>query len=352
MRCSPPLGEGRGTVGAAPGNSPTSIACTVAVLCSRVPAMDLIFFGSGEFGLPSLRALVRTHRLRAVVTQPDRPAGRGGKLTPTPVGEFAAAELAGVPLLKPEDVNAPDVAARVQGFGAEAAVIIAFGQKLSPAVLPREELRAINLHASLLPRWRGAAPINAAILAGDPVTGNSVITIASRMDAGLILGQSTMPIDPLTTAGELHDKLSEQGPELMLGVLEQIQAGTVQGRAQDESQVTKARKLSKKDGYVDIGAGAEECRRRVHGLTPWPGVTVQFRGEPLKLCRVIPMKGDGAEEPGSLVDAAKGLVACGGDCLQVLEVQPSGGRRMTWEDFARGRRPQAGEVLRGGAAAC
>jgi methionyl-tRNA formyltransferase len=310
-------------------------------------AMDLIFFGSGAFGLPTLRALVKEHRLLAVVSQPDRPAGRGGQLTPTPVSEFVRASLPGVPLLNPEDVNAAEVAARIQEFGAQAAVVIAFGQKLTPAVLPGEG-RAINLHASLLPRWRGAAPINAAILAGDSETGNSIITIAPRMDAGLILGQSRLAIDPLITAGELHDRLSEQGAGLVMGVLGEMQAGTAVGRAQDESLVTKARKLSKKDGYVDFAQSAEECRRRVHGLTPWPGVTVKFRGENLKLQRVRVVEG-AAGEAGAVADAERGIVACGGGSLQLLEVQPAGGRRMTWEEFARGRRVQTGETLTGGA---
>jgi methionyl-tRNA formyltransferase len=311
-------------------------------------AMDLIFFGSGAFGLPTLRALAGEHRLLAVISQPDRPAGRGGQLTPTPVSEYARASLSGVPLLNPEDVNAAEVAARIQGFGAHAAVVIAFGQKLSPAVLPGEG-RAINLHASLLPRWRGAAPINAAVLAGDAETGNSIITIAPRMDAGLILGQSRLAIDPLMTAGELHDRLSEQGAGLVMGVLREMQAGKVVGRPQDESLVTKARKLSKRDGYVDFAQSAEECRRRVHGLTPWPGVTVKFRGDDLKLQRVRVVQ-DGGGKPGVVGDAERGIVACGEGSLQLLEVQPAGGRRMKWEEFARGRRVGAGELLQGGAA--
>jgi methionyl-tRNA formyltransferase len=330
-----------------------------------VPPLNLIFFGSGAFGLPTLRALAQSHTLRAIISQPDRPAGRGSQLTPTPIAEYAQQHLPNVPIIKPEDVNLPDITATIQSFNADAAVVIAFGQKLSPAVLPPEvpgpvPSRAINLHASLLPRWRGAAPINAAILAGDATTGNSVITIATRMDAGLILAQSHLAIDPLVTAGELHDQLSEQGPALILDVLARMHAGTLTGQAQDESLVTKARKLHKKDGFIDFAAGAEACRRKVHGLTPWPGVTVTFRGEPLKLLRVQVIAQPHQASPGTLIDAAAGLVACGGgignaptrpgDCLRLLEVQPSGGKKMAWAQFVNGRHPADGEVLGGGAA--
>lgn len=312
--------------------------------------MNLTFFGSGAFGVPALESLAREHRLVGVVTQPDRPAGRGGEITPTPVSQFAARGLPGVPVLKPENVNEASVVAQIQAWGADAAVVIAFGQKLSPAALPGE-MRAINLHASLLPRWRGAAPINAAILAGDAVTGNSVITIATRMDAGLVLGRDPLGIEPKWTAGELHDVLSAAGPRLLMGVLARMERGTLEPHTQDESLVTKAAKLSKGDGWVNFADSAEHCRRRVHGLTPWPGVTVEYRKQPLKLLRVEPRPNPHDEAPGTLLDPALGLVACGMDSsLILLEVQPAGGRRMAWAEFARGRRAEEGEVLIGGAA--
>jgi methionyl-tRNA formyltransferase len=310
--------------------------------------MRITFFGSGAFGLPTLRALAPQHEVVAIVSQPDRPAGRGGELSPTPIAEYAQTNMPGVLLLRPPDVNKPEVVAQLKDKGADAAVIIAFGQKLSPAVLPGEN--AINLHASLLPRWRGAAPINAAILAGDAVTGNSIITIADRMDAGLVLGQSPTPINPNLTAGELHDLLADQGPALVLDVLGQMQRGSLDPKQQDEALVTKARKLSKQDGLVDFSHSADEARRRIHGLTPWPGVTVQFRDQPLKLLRVDPRPNPHDEAPGTILDPALGLIACGEDSsLILLEVQPAGGKKMTWDEFARGRRPTPGESLIGGA---
>jgi methionyl-tRNA formyltransferase len=310
--------------------------------------MNLTFFGSGAFGVPTLETLAREHRVVGVVTRPDRPAGRGGEITPTPVAEFA--DFAGVPVLKPDNVNDPSVVARIRDLKADAAVVIAFGQKLSPAVLPGE-MRAVNLHASLLPRWRGAAPINAAILAGDAVTGNSVITIAPRMDAGLVLGQDSIGAEPKWTAGELHDALSARGPRLVLEVLAKMERASLEPQTQDEALVTKAPKLSKTDGWVNFADSAEHCRRRVHGLTPWPGVTVRYRDQPLKLQRVEPRPNPHDEAPGTLLDPALGLVACGeGSSLILLEVQPAGGRKMAWDEFARGRRATEGEVLIGGAA--
>jgi methionyl-tRNA formyltransferase len=308
--------------------------------------MDVVFFGSGAFGLPTLAALAERHQVRAVVTQPDRPAGRGGALTPTPVGAWAAEHLSGVPLLKPQKVNDAAVMRQIRSFESAAWVVIAFGQKLGRELL--DGVFAINLHASLLPRWRGAAPINAAVLAGDARTGNSVITLADRMDAGAVLGQSERPIEPLRTAGELHDLLAADGPALVLTVLERHASDALRPRAQDESLVTLAPKLSKTDGWVDFSQSAESCCRRIHGLTPWPGVTVRFRGEPLKLLRVRPVAASGGGPAGGLLDPTQGIVACApGDALALVEVQPAGKRPMSWIEYARGHRPTAGEILVG-----
>lgn len=310
--------------------------------------MDVVFLGSGAFGLPTLRALAASHRIAGVVSQPDRPAGRGAKATATPVGAWATEHLGGTPVWKVDRVNDGAVVGEVRAaLGRDGVlVVIAFGQKIGRALL--DGVFAINLHASLLPRWRGAAPIHAAILAGDSETGNSVIGLADRMDAGLVYGQTRRPIDPMLTAGELHDALAEEGPGLVLDVLAQRQAGRAEGRPQDESAVTLAAKLGKQDGWVDFGEGAEACRRRIHGLTPWPGVAVHLRGESIKLLRVQ-SAGAGGEgmEPGSIVDGAFGLVECGGTLLKVLEVQPAGKRAMEWDEFVRGRRIERGDRLVG-----
>jgi methionyl-tRNA formyltransferase len=311
--------------------------------------MRLIFFGSGAFGLPTLERLAARHQIACVVTQPDKPAGRGGSLTPTPIGQWAASHLASVPLLKPAKVNEPTLVERIRSFTADAWVVIAFGQKLSRTLL--EGRFAINLHASLLPRWRGAAPINAAILGGDTQTGNSVITLADRMDAGTILGTSRRTIDPLATAGELHDLLAGDGPSLVESVLAQHAAGTLSPQLQDDSLVTIASKLSKGDDHVDFTQKADFVRRQVHALTPWPGVTIAIVGpDPdlphptgpkppilIKLRRVQPIQGDHQQNPGTILDLPGGIVACAqGTILKLLEVQPPGRTAMRWEDFARG----------------
>ena len=312
---------------------------TLACRDTIIDDMRIVFFGSGAFGLPTLQALSKRHQVVAVVTQPDKPAGRGGKITPTPIGQWAAQHLPSSPLIKPPKVNEPAIVEQIRSFSADAWVVIAFGQKLSRTLLA--DRFAINLHASLLPRWRGAAPINAAILGGDTVTGNTVITLADRMDAGLILGTSTRPIEPLMTAGELHDLLSADGPELVESVLERHANGMLQPVTQDESLVTIATKLSKSDGQVDFTQKADFTRRIVHALTPWPGVTCTLHAtppQPLKILRVQPEPGTHQEDPGTLLDVGAGIVACGQHTrLRLLEVQPPGKRPMHWADFARGR---------------
>jgi methionyl-tRNA formyltransferase len=329
--------------------------------------VNIVFFGSGAFGLPTLRALADTHTLRAVVTQPDRPAGRGGKPTPTPIGAWAEAHAPTIPLFKPEKVNLPEIRDAIRALPADAWVVIAFGQKLSASLLA--DRFAINLHASLLPRWRGAAPINAAILAGDTLTGNAVITLADRMDAGLVLGRTQRAIPPTATAGEMHDQLAEDGPALVLEVLARHEAGTLTPEPQDESLVTIAPKLTRADARVSFAEPADRVRCRINGLSPWPGVTAGFRGEGLKLLRADSQKHDGptppvarlaepcprsdsgkvgatAPAPGTILDPAQGLVACApGSALRLLEVQAPGKKAMPWGEFARGRSVQAGERL-------
>lgn len=304
--------------------------------------MRVAFLGSGAFGVPTLAALASRHRLVGVVSQPDRPAGRGGTLTPTPVSAWA--QGAGVSeLMKPEDVNTPGALARISSWSPEAVVVIAFGQKLSPELVGIAP--AFNLHASLLPRWRGAAPINWAIVGGDVVTGNSVIGIAQRMDAGLVYATSRREIGPTATAGELHDLLSTDGVELMLGVLEGMAMGRARGEVQDETLRTRAPKLSREMAVVDFQRTADDCRRTINGLSPWPGVTVRLRGEALKLLRAGPASGGGAGPAGTLVDPQRGVVACGDGSIELIDVQPAGKRPMLWREFAAGHRPVAGEKL-------
>jgi len=314
----------------------------------------LVFFGSGAFGLPTLERLAQAHELALVVSQPDRPAGRGRGSAPTPVAVWARERA--LPLRTPERVNDPQERDAIRQVGADAWVVIAFGQKLSPELLA--DRFAINLHASLLPRWRGAAPINAAILAGDEETGDTVITLADRMDAGLILAQSRRRLDPAWTAGDLHDILAADGPELVLRVLNDCADDRLSAREQDESLVTIAGKHSRRDAWVDFTDSAEACRRRIHAFSPRPGVTAAIAGEQVRLLRARVEPGAEAEAPvhqqgsaappGALLDPASGLVACAGaGSLRLLEVQPAGKRPMAWAAYALGRRLDPGAMVEG-----
>lgn len=308
--------------------------------------MDVVFLGSGAFGVPTLEMLAREHTISGIVTQPDRKAGRGGRLTPTPIGEWAAEHLPDVPIIKPETINTDEARSVVRGWKSDAWVVIAYGQYLGQKLL--EDRWAINLHGSRLPRWRGAAPINAAIVAGDAVSGNSVITIDREMDAGAILAQSERDIEPGMTASMLHDALSKDGPALIARVLRARAAGEEQYLMQDPSLVTVAPKMSKSDGVVDFSMPARLVAARINGLNPWPSITVGFRDETIKINRAQPAAVESQEQPGTVISADEGLVACGdGGSVQLLSVQAQGKRAMDWKAFANGRSIETGERLIG-----
>lgn len=311
--------------------------------------MRLILLGSGAFGLPTFAHLHAHHDVRAVVSQPDRPAGRQRQLTATPVAQWA--DKVGLPVLKPPDANALDTIAQLTECKADAAVVIAFGQKLSPLLVDTVGKLAVNLHASLLPKYRGAAPINWAIIHGEPTTGVSVIGLAQKMDAGLVYATVETPIDPLETAGELHDRLAALGPDAVSDVLRAFADGSLRGVAQDEHQATHAPKLSKADGRVDFTQDAQSVRSRIHGLTPWPGVRVRWIRQTapekpldLALLRVsaepdlscfIGYKGSGdAPQPGEVIDGPR--VVVGDGTVRLLEVQVPGKRPMPIDEFMRG----------------
>ena len=308
-------------------------------------ALDIIFAGSGELGVPTLRALAGAgHRVVQVVSQPDRPAGRGRSLAPTPISQEAMGM--GLPLVRTENINGEALAA------ADVMVVIAFGQKISSEIVNHPRLGSINLHASRLPKFRGAAPINWAMLAGETVTGNSVIRLAQRMDAGAVLGHSEVVIRPTETAGELHDRLAEDGVGLILRVLDQLAHGTAVEMEQDESKATLAPKLSRKSAVLDFSQPVDRVARTVRGLYPWPGCRVRvvdLEGAEvarMRLVRAVVAGEDGPRwEMGEITSA--GTVQCGDGCMEVLECQPDGGKAMTMADYRRGHRWQAGLRLVG-----
>ena len=300
--------------------------------------MRLVYFGSGAFGLPTLERLAVIHDVALVVTRPDRPAGRRRGLTPTPVAAFA--DSRGLPVFKPPAADDPETLARVRGAGAEAYVVIAYGHKLGLALL--EGVFAINLHGSLLPKYRGAAPINWAMINGDDTTGVSVITLAQRMDAGAVVASAAAAIDRQETAGELHDRLAAMGPAVVLDALDRHEGGRLAPREQDETRATTARRLTKADGTVGFDQPAERVRCRVHGLTPWPGCAVTLDGRRLHLRRVAVAADGGPSrgEPGTI--GADGLVACRPGAVELLNVQPPSGRMMSFEAYRRGHVLPAG----------
>jgi methionyl-tRNA formyltransferase len=311
--------------------------------------MRLILLGAGEFGLPTFRHLHQVHQVRAVVSQPDRPAGRKRQMTPTPIAAWAIET--GLPLHRWEDVNQPAIIETLRAYDAEVAVVIAFGQKLSRPLLDALAPLTVNVHSSLLPRWRGASPINSAILAGDTVTGVSVISLADRMDAGLVYAQRPTAIFPEETAGELHDRLSLLGIDAIDEVLAHQAAGTLHGHEQDESKVTLARKLSKARAGVDFTQSASQVKATINGLTPWPGAQVTLRTadgdeSQLFLRRAGLAAGSVPAGPAGSLDG-HGVVACGEGGVQLLEVQKPGGKVISFEAFARGCALSHGDRLFG-----
>lgn len=306
--------------------------------------MNLVFLGSGAFGVPTLEALSLRHTITGIVTQPDRRVGRGKNSTATPVGQWASEHLPRVPIAKPEKINTDESRDLVRGWEADAWVVIAYGQYLGQKLIA--DRFAINLHGSRLPRWRGAAPINAAIIAGDSISGNSVITIAKDMDAGAVLGQSERLIEHSMTASELHSALSNDGPELMLKVLDQFEGNSLRMTEQDDTLVTVAPKMLKSDGWIDF-ADADQSRCRINGLSPWPCVAVEHRGQALKVLRAESSDTESQEVAGAILDAAEGVVACDRGALRLVEVQPAGKKAMGWHAYANGRQVQNGELLIG-----
>jgi methionyl-tRNA formyltransferase len=294
--------------------------------------MRLVYFGSGAFGLPTLRRLLDEHDVELVVSQPDRPAGRKRVLTPTPIS--AASREAEVTTITPERVDGADVIERIRGVDADAWVVVAYGHKLGPALL--DGVFAVNLHASLLPKYRGAAPIQWAMINGDRETGVSVITLADRMDAGDVLARRITPIDPAETAGDLHDRLADLGPDAVLETLARHADGSLVAETQDETLVTLAPKLSKADGSVDFDRPADAVRARVHGLTPWPGCAVVLDGARLLLRRVEVASDDEPRTapPGTLMP--DGTVACRPGAVRMLLVQAPGKRAMPFDDWRLG----------------
>ena len=310
--------------------------------------MRLLLFGCGDFGLPTFEALAQHHDIVVVISQPDRPAGRKRVITPTPIAAWAQAHH--LPVHKVDQVNTPQFIDIVRASRADASVVIAFGQKLPPQLIDAMGKLAINLHASLLPKYRGAGPINWAMIRGEHTTGVAVIGLAQQMDAGDVYARVSLPIDPNETAGELHDRLAALGPAVVQMVLDDLERAALKPQPQDHAQATTAPKLKKADGTVDFNQPAECVRARIHGLTPWPGCRVRQVTQQTNESHTLALL-RAKDDPGASHDVAPGTllndyrVACASGTVQLLEVQPPGKPVMSADAFARGHAMHAGDQL-------
>ena len=310
--------------------------------------MRIVFIASGAFAQPTLRWLAQSqHDVALVVTQPAKGSGRGQHLTRTPVR--AMADELGLETLEAENVNAPDVVARLRSLDAHVGLVIAFGQKLGPELLGSLPGGCINLHASLLPKYRGAAPINWAVARGEEKTGCTVFRITNRMDAGPILVTRCTEIKPEETAGELHDRLAGIGVDAMQAAVELFDGETIPaGTPQDEREATLAPKLSKADGVVNFDRPAADVAHRICGMTPWPGASARFEAGEGRWENVTCLRARRALDPYAPSDLpgtidARRYVAARDGFVEILEIKPSSGRSMTWQDYVNGRHVSPGD---------
>ncbi|UCD28540.1 MAG: methionyl-tRNA formyltransferase [Planctomycetota bacterium] len=310
--------------------------------------MRVVFFGSGEFAVPTLWWLINSHHeIAAVVTQPDRPTGRGKKPQPTPVA--TKAEEHNLPIERCEDVNAKPFIEKVRSLQADIGVVIAFGQKMSAQLCSVFPSECINLHASLLPKYRGASPISAAILAGETETGITVFRLVDRLDAGPILVQRKTTIEPMETCGELHDRLAGICCDAVDAALKLHQTDTLPpGEQQDESKVVPAPKLKKSDGYLRFDEPANKIALRCRAMWPWPGARCRYlppEGKPVEviICSASAIPKNTNAPAGTITDMLSVSTSAG--MLEIHSLKPAGKRLMSWQDFVNGRHVKPGHCF-------
>lgn len=304
----------------------------------------VIFMGTPAFSVPSLAALQQGgYDIVGVVTQPDRPAGRGRKLEASPVKLFA--EQHSLPILQPPTLKAPEAVDALAALHPDVIVVAAFGQILRPAVLDMPPFGCINVHASLLPRWRGAAPVQAAILAGDQVTGSTIMRMEIGMDTGPILAQAALVIHADDTGDTLTHRLAQQGATLLAATLPRWLAGEITPLAQNDQLVTLCRPIRKEQGLLDWARPAAELARQVRAFNPWPAAQTTWQGQPFKILQAVALP-EQAAEPGR-VRSAEGrvIVGTGDGVLWLQQVQMAGRSAVAAQDFARGQRDFIGSQL-------
>jgi methionyl-tRNA formyltransferase len=304
--------------------------------------MNLVFAGTPEFAVPALEALIAAgHRLLAVYTQPDRPAGRGRQLAASAVKQCALAHH--LPVHQPAKLR--EAEAELRALAPEAIIVIAYGQLVPPAILDIPKHGCINVHASLLPRWRGAAPIARAIEAGDAVTGITIMKMDAGLDTGPMLAVTETPIDTHDTAATLHDRLATLGARALIPALERLGRGELPARAQPDTGACYAPKLKKEEAVIDWSQPARALHRRIRAFNPYPVATTWFRGKSLRLWDVGAAETGDAAAPGHIVRTDKHGVAVqtGDGVLVVTRLQAEGGKPLAAADFVNGSRVQAGE---------
>ncbi len=309
------------------------------------PSLNLVFCGTPRFAVPTLEKLVEAgFNMRLVVTRPDKPRGRGMELAPSPVKQRAL-EL-GLTVTQPEKIkNNEEVCAQLTVLQPDAIIVVGYGRIIPQWMIDLPPLGNINLHASLLPKYRGAAPVQWAIARGEAVTGVTTMRIDGGLDTGDILLQKEVAIAPQDTTETLVPRLAAIGADLMVGTLHGLKAGTIQPRPQDNTEATLAPILKKEDGRIEFHLTAQEICNRVRGFQPWPGTFTSFRGKNLHVWAATPVQRTLAEGE-VIVDTGRFIVGCGaGTALALLEVQPEGKKRMAVRDFVHGYRPRTGERL-------
>ncbi len=306
--------------------------------------MRLIFLGTPAFAVPTLESLAAKHDVVSVLTQPDRPKGRGQELSPSPVKQSAL--TLGLPVYQPERIRRSEAQAHLASLSPEIMVVVGYGQIIPQSVIDIAPRGIVNVHASLLPKYRGAAPIQWAIVNGETRTGVTTMQINAGLDTGDILLARETPIGPEETAIELGERLAVMGAELLVETLDGLVHGAIAPRRQDETQASLAPILKKEHGAISWADAASAIHNRVRGLLPWPGAHTQFRGHLLHVWRARVGDERAALTPGRVLAGAGFRVACGsGSVLQLVEVQLEGRKRMSADAFANGQRMREYEIL-------
>lgn len=309
-------------------------------------AFRVLFFGTPSFAVPSLaRLLASQHQVVAVVTQPDRRRGRGQQVVPGPVKTLAEAH--GTAILQPERLKDEAFLSTIRVLSPDLAIVAAYGRLLPQALLDIPGRGFLNVHASILPRWRGAAPVHRAVIAGDRTTGVTIMRVVLALDAGPMLARRDTAIDPDETSVTLEARLAGVGADLLAETLERLTDGPIPEEPQDERFVTYASKLERKDSAIDWTQSAQAIHDRIRGLQPWPLAAARLNGRRVSLLRSAPMPLDPGSSPGSIVDVTREgfLVAAGTGAVQVLELQEAGRAPMTSREYLNGRRVRAGDRL-------